>query len=104
MKAAFIAFNGMTALDFIGFYDALTRLKSMALLPDFAWDVCALTPEVADDKGLRLIPAAIAQSLAGYDLIVVPGGFATRALQHDAPFVQWIKSAAAVPLDRKSVV
>ena len=26
MKAAFIVFDGLTALDFIGFYDPITRL------------------------------------------------------------------------------
>jgi hypothetical protein len=29
MKAAFVVFDNMTALDFIGFYDAMTRLKTM---------------------------------------------------------------------------
>ena len=29
MKAAFIVFDGMTALDFIGFYDPITRLLRM---------------------------------------------------------------------------
>ena len=34
MKVAFVIFDGMTALDFIGFYDAVTRLKTMNFLPD----------------------------------------------------------------------
>ena len=29
MKTAFLIFNRMTALDFIGTFDPLTRLKSM---------------------------------------------------------------------------
>ena len=29
MKTAFVIFNGMTALDFVGIYDPLTRLKTM---------------------------------------------------------------------------
>jgi len=29
MKAAFVVFDRITALDFVGFYDPLTRLKSM---------------------------------------------------------------------------
>jgi hypothetical protein len=35
MKAAFIIFDRMTYLDFIGFYDAVTRLDSMKILDGF---------------------------------------------------------------------
>jgi hypothetical protein len=36
MKTAFIIFDRMTMLDFIGLYDPLTRLESMRLMPEFA--------------------------------------------------------------------
>ena len=35
MKAAFIVFDRVTSLDFIGFYDPVTRLKSMDIMRDF---------------------------------------------------------------------
>lgn len=79
MKCAFIIFNQMTSLDLIGFYDPLTRLKSMNILPDFEWDICSFTPEVTDDKGLRFFPEKVGESLVGYDIIFVPGGFGTRS-------------------------
>jgi hypothetical protein len=41
MKAAFIIFDRMTYLDFIGFYDAVTRLDSMKILDGFEWRVCS---------------------------------------------------------------
>jgi cyclohexyl-isocyanide hydratase len=37
MKAAFVLFDRMTSLDFIGFYDSVTRLKSMKIMEDFGW-------------------------------------------------------------------
>ena len=98
MKAAFIAFERMTFLDFIGFYDAVTRLKSMKINEDFEWRTCALTQQVTDDRGLKIEADSVAQSLADYDLLFVPGGFGTRALQHDAAFVQWLQTAAGAPL------
>lgn len=98
MKTAFIIFDQMTALDLIGAYDPLTRLKSMNILPDFEWDICAFTEEVTDDKGLRLSPDIVGQSLGGYDLIFVPGGFGTRSLQFDAGFTGWLKTASPVKL------
>ena len=33
-----------------------------------------------------------------FDIIVVPGGFGTRSLQHDKAFIDWLKSADHVKL------
>jgi cyclohexyl-isocyanide hydratase len=98
MKTAFVVFDRMTALDLIGVYDPLTRLKSMNFVPEFHWQICAFTKEVSDDRGLRFAPETVAESLGAYDMIVVPGGFGTRALQHDKAFMQWLRSAAPVKL------
>lgn len=98
MKAAFIVFDRMTSLDFIGFYDAVTRLKSMKILDGFEWRVCAVTPQIVDDRGLGIRVDAAAETLSGYDLLFVPGGFGTRSLQRDAGFVDWLKSASDAPL------
>jgi cyclohexyl-isocyanide hydratase len=98
MKAAFVVFDGMTALDFIGFYDPVTRLKSMRIMPDFEWRLCSATKRVADDRGLRLGPDVANEPLQGYDMLFVPGGFATRQLQRDTAFVDWLKTGASIPL------
>ena len=88
----------MTALDFIGVYDPLTRLKSMGFVTDLEWELCAYTPDVSDDKGLHFTPTRVKQPLTGYDVIIVPGGLSTRALMQDQGFVGWLKTAAACRL------
>jgi cyclohexyl-isocyanide hydratase len=93
MKIAFVIFNGLTTLDFVGIYDPLTRLKTMGFMPDLEWDICAHTEIVKDDRGLGLVPTAIQQRLRSYDILVVPGGFGTRALMRDPNFVDWIRTA-----------
>lgn len=98
MRTAFVIFDRMTALDFVGVYDPLTRLRSMDLLPDFEWQVCALTEFVTDDRGLRFQPDLVGGALAGFDLVVVPGGIGTRALQHDAAFIEWLQTAKSAKL------
>jgi transcriptional regulator GlxA family with amidase domain len=98
MKAAFIVFDGMTALDFIGFYDPITRLKSMQIMDNFAWNVCSPARRVVDDRGLQMEADTVGGSLDGYDMLVVPGGFGTRNLQHDRKFMKWMKTARTVPL------
>jgi len=94
MKAALVVFDNMTALDFVGFYDPLTRLKTMKILPELEWRLCARTQKVTDDRGFAMLADSVGEGLQGYDLVFVPGGFGTRALQHDAGFVDWLRGAA----------
>lgn len=98
MKIAFIIYNGMTALDFIGIYDPLSRLKTMNFMPDLEWDICAYTPEVKDNAGLDFTPTCVKPQLEGYDLLVVPGGLGTRELSGDTGFIEWLRSAEKVAL------
>lgn len=98
MKAAFVIFDRMTALDFIGFYDPVTRLKTMKIMADFEWRICSRVPRVVDDRGLCIEADSVAEPLGAYDLLFVPGGFGTRTLQHDAAFVDWLKTAQDVRL------
>jgi transcriptional regulator GlxA family with amidase domain len=98
MQTAFIIFDDLTSLDFVGVYDPLTRLKSMGIMPDFEWRICSLGETVSDGKGLRFHADCVREPLGNYDLIVVPGGFGTRSLQHDAAFIEWLQTATPVPL------
>ncbi len=93
MRIAFVIFDGMTALDFVGVWDPVTRLKSMGYMPDLEWEICALNTPVRDGAGLALIPTRVGESLAGYDMVIVPGGWATRRLMHDEAFITWIRTA-----------
>jgi transcriptional regulator GlxA family with amidase domain len=98
MKAALVIFDRMTSLDFVGFYDPVSRLKSMKIMDDFDWRICAMTQHVVDDRGLRLEAEAVGGSLSSYDMLFVPGGFGTRSLQHDGSFLDWLKTARSAPL------
>jgi len=93
-----VVFDRMTALDFVGIYDPLTRLRSMGIDPNFDWRICAQQAPVTDDRGLRFVPDAVEEPLSGFDLLVVPVGSGTRTLVRDANFLRWFGSAAGVPL------
>lgn len=97
MKLAFIIFDGITWLDFIGIYDPLSRLKSMHFINDLSWDVCSLKAPVKDIFGLEIAATKMGESLAGYDAVIIPGGHGTRILQQDTVFLNWIKTAEQVP-------
>jgi transcriptional regulator GlxA family with amidase domain len=96
MRIAFVLFDQMTTLDFVGFYDAVTRLKIMNLMEDVSWDLCALTERVTDELGVIIEIKHIAPDLSSYDMIFVPGGRGTRTLRNEPTMVDWLKTAAGV--------
>src|SRR5215208_5956360 len=98
MKVAFIIYNEMTTLDFIGAYDALTRLKTMKFIQDFEWEICAFTKQVVDGSGLRIAPTRVGGTLEDFDLIIVPGGYGTRGLVSDPDFMAWLKTSESCKL------
>lgn len=98
MKVAFVVFDGMTALDFVGIYDCITRLKSMGFMPALSWEICALSDQVSDDHGLQVASTWTSRPLESFDMLVVPGGLGTRQLQHDGDFTEWLKSGESASL------
>ena len=93
MKFGFITFDGMTLLDLVGFYDPITRVKSMNIDPNVCWDFCALKEYIEDDRGF-VFKTKIVKDLSSYDVIFIPGGFSTRVLQFDEIFLSWIKTSS----------
>ncbi len=98
MKIAFVIYDRMTALDFIGAFDPLTRLKTMKIMPAVDWEICAFTETVVDGAGLRFTPSRVAGSLEEFDLLVVPGGYGSRELARDDRFIDWLKTSAGCGL------
>lgn len=98
MKIAYIVFNKITFLDFVGVYDPLCRLRAMNYMPNLTWDICSITNDVVDNFGLKLKPNKVKNSLATYDAIIIPGGIGTRQLQLDSEFINWIKTAGEASL------
>ena len=98
MKIGFIIYDGMTALDFIGAYDPVTRLSTMGFLPDLQWEVCARSMTVEDGAGLAFLPTRVGEPLHAYDMIIVPGGPGSRTLIEDTLFIEWLRTAGPCKL------
>lgn len=88
---AFVVYDGMTALDLLGVYDPLTRLV-MDGFADYEYEVVSFREPVSDGAGLEIGPDRVGPSL-DHDMIVVPGGRATRDLVDDEPFIDWLATA-----------
>jgi transcriptional regulator GlxA family with amidase domain len=91
MEIVCLVFNGITALDAVGPYEVLSRL------PDARFRcVAAEAGPVRSDNGfLGLLADDAIDDVTSADIVVVPGGFATRALERDVELLEWIRAIDA---------
>ncbi|HKY14904.1 MAG TPA: DJ-1/PfpI family protein [Microthrixaceae bacterium] len=90
MQIAIALFPGFEPLDAIGPYQVVTQL------PDAEVVLCSgTTGIVRDHKGLLAIEVEHTyDDVASPDIVIVPGGFGTRALAHpDSDLVSWVRGA-----------
>jgi cyclohexyl-isocyanide hydratase len=88
---AFLVFDGLTPLDFVGPFEVLCRL------PGFATRIVSPSGGDVAAAGGRLrigADAAIAEVEAA-DVLVVPGGPGARTLMTDAAVTAWVAKIAA---------
>jgi transcriptional regulator GlxA family with amidase domain len=92
LRAAIIIFPGLTVLDFIGLYDPLSRVKSMGIDPSFELRIVGTESEIRDDGGVVLKPDSVYLDLRPFHLLLLPGGYGTRALMHDKRFIGYLRT------------
>jgi len=93
MNIAYIIFNDITLLDFIGIYDPISRLQK-DFMPGLHWQTLAFTPIVKDNFGLTLVPDQVLGDLSAFDMVFIPGGYGTRTLTKDQDFLNWIRTTS----------
>jgi transcriptional regulator GlxA family with amidase domain len=91
-RIAFLIFPRLTALDFVGGYDALRRVAAMGIDREVQHRIIGTAPAIVDDSGLSLTPDGVYESLAPFDLLYIPGGFGSRLLMEDARFIDYLKT------------
>jgi putative intracellular protease/amidase len=91
MDVAILVFDGITALDAIGPYEVLARLPGARVT--FAAPSRGLVR--TGDRAVGLAADASLDEVAACDLLVVPGGFGTRALERDERVLAWIRKVDA---------
>ncbi len=88
MDIVCLLFEGITALDIVGPYEVLQRLPEAKVT-----FVASSAGEVRTDNGfLALVADHSLDEITHADVLVVPGGFATRALEHDERLLEWIRA------------
>jgi putative intracellular protease/amidase len=89
MDIAIPLFDRITALDAIGPYEVLSRL------PGARVRFVAVTPGAyrTDNRQLTLMADEPLSAVPRPEIIMVPGGFGTRALMTPNPLLDWIRAA-----------
>lgn len=99
-----LIFDGVEVLDFAGPFEVFSRTRlvpgvesrrSEESAPFQVFTVAKSHAPVSTTGGLQVIPRYAIADAPGIDLLVVPGGFGTRALLDDAETLEWIRRAAA---------
>ncbi len=89
MRIAIPLFDRVTALDAIGPYEVLSRL------PGASVHFVGVEPgeKRTDTRALGLSADLALSDLPDPEVLVVPGGYGTRALLRDAELLGWVRSA-----------
>jgi transcriptional regulator GlxA family with amidase domain len=91
MDITCLLFDGLTALDVVGPYEVLQRLPEA----NVQFVAREAGPVRTDTGFLALVADAAWSDVKSSEVLVVPGGFATRALEEDAELLAWIRAIDA---------
>jgi putative intracellular protease/amidase len=91
VRIAIPIFEGITALDAVGPYEVLSRLPDAEVV----FVARAPGPYRTENGVLALTADAALADVPDPEVVVVPGGFGTRALMSDETMLSWLRSAHA---------
>ena len=89
MQIAVALYNRFTALDAVGPYEVLSRLPDSKL----TFVGHEVGPVRTDNERLAIYVDAVFEDIPEPEVIVVPGGWGTRALLDDERILSWIRHA-----------
>jgi putative intracellular protease/amidase len=89
MEIAILLFDQITALDAIGPYEVLSRLPDAHVV----FVASEPGPKRTENRMLALHADRALSEVPHPDVMVIPGGFGTRALTKDEPTLEWIRTA-----------
>lgn len=91
MRIAIPIFDQLTALDAVGPYEVLSRLPGATV----HFLAAEPGPKRTENGMLALTADTALDELPDPEVIVVPGGFGTRALMEDETMLSWLRRAHA---------
>jgi transcriptional regulator GlxA family with amidase domain len=101
-RIAFVAYDGITALDLIGPHEVFGTANNLAQIELYAPVIVGPTPRpIVSDTGIMLQPSATFAASGEFDTIVTPGGPGLRETSTNRQVSDWLKERA--PQTRRMV-
>jgi transcriptional regulator GlxA family with amidase domain len=92
---AILLFDDVEVLDFAGPFEVFSVTRELSNSQLFAVHTVGITPgTVRARNGLKLVPEHTLESVPQPDLLIVPGGYGTRALLNQPSVIDWIRRKA----------
>ena len=104
LSVGIFIFDDVEVLDFAGPFEVFSRTRTVAgsdsrrtddSAPFETFTVARTRELITAIGGLRVLPHYSWADAPAIDILVVPGGFGTRALLTDEPALAWIRETAA---------
>lgn len=104
LRTGILVFDNVEVLDFAGPFEVFSRTRTVPgtdsrrtydSAPFDVFTVAATRAPVRATGDLEVVPRHGFADAPHIDLLVVPGGFGTRALLADAPMLDWLRATAA---------
>jgi transcriptional regulator GlxA family with amidase domain len=89
MDIAIPIFDRLTALDAVGPYEVLSRVPGARV----SFIAAEAGPKRTENEMLALVADRCLDELPHPEVIVMPGGYGTRALMTDEPMLAWLRRA-----------
>src|SRR3954464_7380306 len=103
MTVGVFIFDDVEVLDFAGPFEVFSRTRTVGgadsrrtddSAPFETFTVARSSAAVAAIGGLQVVPRCTWADAPAIDVLVIPGGFGTRALLHDEATLAWIAATA----------
>lgn len=91
MDIVILLFDGVTALDAVGPYEVLSRLPGAKV----RFVAAEAGPQRSDNGFLALSADYARDDVSRADILLLPGGFGTRALAQDPSTLEWVQKVHA---------
>ncbi|MFC7549521.1 DJ-1/PfpI family protein [Plantactinospora sp. GCM10030261] len=92
LDVAFLVFESMTALDFVGPWDTIAIGAKVSRRPVRLHLVSADPGPVTCDSGLQVVPTATLEQVRRCDVLVVPGTGRPSRPMSDSRLVDWLRA------------
>ena len=93
MRVGYIVYSDSTECEFVCVHECLAKVIQLGYPDPPENRIIGVSSEVLGWNGIRIVPDLhySAANQADFDLLVVPGGWASRTVRYDVNFMAWLK-------------